>query len=451
VRHKRTNLAVTELVIEEARKVRKGSLPAEVREVAVNCILDWLAVSIAGAGEPLSKILVDEAREVGGVPAATIVVHGFKTSAGSAALVNAAQADVLDFSDTNLNMRGQPSAAVVAAALAQAEACGSSGAELLTAIVTGVDLQCRLGLLVSESLLQEGYHPTGTLTHFGTTAAAASLIGLPYDKWPYALGLAACQAAGLLASGGTMGKPFHSGKAAMSGILSASLAAKGFQSRPDAIEASGGFIDTHASSVEEDAFLASRGRYLILDTLVKAHAACFLTHSTIEAILALMRDNAISASMVETVALTVPTSHLSVCNIEQPTTALEAKFSLRASAAITLLDYDTSDLSVYDDSIVRDPRVVDLCARVSVTDDPQMPHSASRVVLHLVDGRELAHRADTGKPLPLPQQRTMLERKFNALVHPVIGHDRAEELRQTVLHIDESSAVNALLELTKAN
>jgi 2-methylcitrate dehydratase PrpD len=448
MRHRRTNLPVTELLIEEARKVHEGSLPTEVREVAINCMLDWLAVSIAGAGEPLSRILVDEAREVGGFPAASIVVHGFRTSASSAALINAAQADVLDYSDTNLNMRGQPSAAVVAAALAQAEACGCSGTGLLTAVVIGIDMQCRIGLLVSGSLLQEGFHPTGTLTHFGTTAAAASLSGLHYDKWPHALGLAACQAAGILASGGTMAKPFHSGKAAMNGILSASLAARGFLSRPDALEASDGFIDTHASSVDEDAFLASRDRYLIVDTLVKAHAACFLTHSTIEAILALMRDNKIDASMVKTVALTVPTSHLSVCNIERPTTALEAKFSLRASAAITLLAYDTSDLSVYDESIVRDSRVVDLCTRVSVAEDPQMPHSASRVVLHLVDGRELVYTADTGKPLPLVQQRMLLERKFNALVPPVIGQHRAEELRQAVLNIEDVRSANTLLELT---
>jgi 2-methylcitrate dehydratase PrpD len=58
-------------------------------------------------------------------------------------------------------------------------------------------------------------------------AAAALLLGLDATRWAHALGTAATQAAGLHASGGTMSKPFHSGKAAADGLLAANLAQRG--------------------------------------------------------------------------------------------------------------------------------------------------------------------------------------------------------------------------------
>src|SRR5438477_425850 len=57
------------------------------------------------------------------------------------------------------------------------------------------------------------------------------------------LGAAATQTAGLVASFGTMAKPFHAGKAAMDGVVAAQLAANGFETATGLLEPGGGLDD----------------------------------------------------------------------------------------------------------------------------------------------------------------------------------------------------------------
>lgn len=112
-------------------------------------------------------------------------------------------------------------------------------------------------------LLERGFHPTGNVATFGAAAAASRLLNLGPDRTAMALGLAATQAAGLLASGGTMAKPFHSGKAAFNGLLSARLAARGFIGKADALGAPAGFLTTHGSDTRESAGkFGDEGRFI---------------------------------------------------------------------------------------------------------------------------------------------------------------------------------------------
>ena len=57
-------------------------------------------------------------------------------------------------------------------------------------------------------------------------------------------------------------------------------------------------------------------------------------------------------------------SLFSICNIEEPKTGLEGKFSLRATTAMALLGEDTSDLATFSDAKVTASEVVSLRDRV---------------------------------------------------------------------------------------
>src|SRR6185295_11371004 len=104
------------------------------------------------------------AKEQGGHPQSTVILHGLKTSPMFAALINGSAADALDYSDANRHMRGHTTPAIVAAALAVSEALNRSGPEFLSAIVAGVELACRLGSMMQPPEgLRAGFHPTGNL------------------------------------------------------------------------------------------------------------------------------------------------------------------------------------------------------------------------------------------------------------------------------------------------
>ena len=369
------------------------------------------------------------------------------------AIVNVALPTIknaLDFSDANLAMRGHTTPAVVAASLALAERRQASGRELLTAIVAGIEMECRVGLLMQPTHLRWGFHPTGNTAPFGAAAASAWLLGLDEGQWPHALGIAATQAAGLLASGGTMSKPFHSGKAATNGVMAASLAQRGFLARADAIEAREGFLDTHATGRNEELLFASRGRYYVLDTVFKAHAACQLTHSSIENMLKLKREHDVRPDDVEAIELEVPTRHLGVCNILEPKTGLEGKFSLRATAAMALLGDDTRDIAAYNAERLRHPDLVKLRDRVTVTPRDDLLAATSIGTLKLRDGRHVSATTDTYEPLrDLPLQLDIITRKFFSLVTPILGAGGAKRLCATIMGADRLESVQPLLELSR--
>ena len=439
--------SITPFLVEEARRLSLRPLPPEVLDAARHCVLDWLAVSLAGAEQPLVAPLMQMAEEQGGKPISSVLRHGFKTSPAFAALINGSMSDALDFADSNQNMRGHSTPGVVAAALAMTESRNGSGADLLASIIAGVETETRIGVAMKRTL-KPGWHPTGSIAPFGCAAAAARSRGLNDEQWIHALAIVATQAAGLHNSGGTMSKPFHSGKAAMNGILSASLAEHGFRGNPQAIEASEGFLSTRGEAVDPEGLLASSGKYLILETTFKSHAACALTHDTIDNLLYLMKEKGVTPAQVEKVEVQVPTLYLRVCNIDEPKTGLQAKFSLRAVAAMTLLGDDTTDINAYTDERMAVPEVRDMRRRMEVQPKDDLNYVSNTNVI-LKDGRTLTARNDV-RPSSKnsAQEPGPVRRKFGMLVTPLLGREATQELEHRVLTLEKLESVKTLIELS---
>ncbi len=246
-----TNL--TELLAARAASLRWEDIPESARAVARQCLLDYLGVAIAGAGEPLVRLLFDEMRDAGGAGQASVIGHAVVLPALSAALVNGAAAHALDYDDVNVAIPGHPSVAILPGLLALAELERASGRELGAAFVAGYETACRIGAALQPGHYNLGFHATGTVGSIGAAAACARLLGLSAAATAAALGIAATQAAGLKAQFGTMCKPFHAGKAAQNGLLAARLAARGFASRADIVECAQGFAATHSADFSPEA------------------------------------------------------------------------------------------------------------------------------------------------------------------------------------------------------
>src|SRR5215510_15763227 len=79
-------------------------------------------------------------------------------------------------------------------------------------------------------------------------------------------------------------KPFLAGRAAANGVLAARLASRGFTANPGVLEVAQGFVATQSDSDPSIDVPLRRPGSLVVETLFKYHAACYLTHSSIEAI-----------------------------------------------------------------------------------------------------------------------------------------------------------------------
>jgi 2-methylcitrate dehydratase PrpD len=107
---------------------------------------------------------------------------------------------------------------------------------------------------------------------------------------------------------------------------------------------------------------------------------------------------------------------LSVCNIPDPQTGLQAKFSYAQVLAMRLLGHDTARLETYCDALCADPEVVALRRRVDVTGDEDVPETASRVTIILKDGTHRQATHDLTQPMPLDARRTKVLAKAESLL-----------------------------------
>ena len=441
-------IEVTSTLARFASTLQYENIPTPALQVAKQCLLDWLGVTLAGTDDQTSEILLAEVLEDGGAPQATILRYGHRTCAKNAALVNGTFSHALDYDDVNAAMPGHPSVPVIPAVLALAEKTGASGSDVLTAIVAGIEVECYVGQYLTQAHYLKGWHATGTLGTLGAAAATARLLGLDPNQTAMALGIAGTQAAGMKSMFGTMCKPLHAGKAATNGLAAALLARRGFTSRVDALECVQGFAETHSPDAPVAESLNGLGQvYFLPETLFKFHAACYGTHASIDAATKVRRAHAPSADDIEHIEVRVPSGNLRMCNISRPTTGLEAKFSLSMTTTMGLLGEPTDRIDAYNEALCRRQDLVGVGNRLRVVGDDDMNPFTSEVIVSLRNSVVVRELADAGKPAcDLDDQGRRLEEKFVALAKPIIG-TAADEAIAAVRDFQLAKSVDHLIAL----
>jgi 2-methylcitrate dehydratase PrpD len=410
--------------------------PPSAREQARLSLLDWSAVAVAGAGEPVSRIVREMLAEEAGTPESTVLGALYKLPARAAALANGTTAHALDYDDTHFGFTGHPSAPVIAAALARAEKSGVGGAALLDAILVGAEATCRIGRWLGKAHYERGFHQTATSGSFGAAAACARLMGLDEERVRHAFGIASTRSSGLKSQFGTMGKPYHAGMAAANGVEAVSLAARGFVSRPDGIECKQGFAGTHdGAGGDPRSILEGLGREFQFERVqYKYHACCHGTHAALEALLAIRRQSDIAPAAVERVVITVHPQWLQVCNIANPASGLEAKFSYRFTAALALAGMDTGALATFADEICRRVDLIALRDKVSVETDPAMAEMAAAIRLQTAAGT-FTRAFDLESPAPQGQRDKLI-----AKARSLLGPARASALWTAISDLENRPA-----------
>lgn len=434
-----------------ASGLNHNDMPAAAREVARQCLLDVLGVTLAGASEPLVEMLAAEATEAGGAEQASVIGRGFKTSVAQAALVNGSAAHALDYDDVLKAMSGHPTVPVYPTLLALAERDDRSGQDLITAFVAGVEVEARIGAMMVTGHYARGWHSTGTIGTFAAAAAAGRMLGLDDEAMARAFGIAGTQAAGLKSMFGTMCKPLHAGKAAQNGLMAALLAKRGFSSRHNVLDCEQGFVATQSDGVERAKAVEGLGdAFHTPDVLFKYHAACYGAHAPIEAALKAARHPAFDPKLVEKVDVTVHQSCIGMCDIPEPTTGLEGKFSLSHNVALGLLQQADGALSLYDDARMSDDAPKAIRPKVSVIGSTGNGNFEAQVIVHQSDGVVIRETHDVAAPeRDLGRQWAKLEGKFRALAEPALGESRAGEVIDLCRGVEQAESLRPLMDAVR--
>ena len=439
---------LAEFVVKTTLRDCPDAAVAQVRRAA----LDSIGVVLAGASEPVAGSVRAVARAEGGAPLCTVLGTSLRTSATWAALANGTAGHAHDFDDTNFALLGHPSVPLLAAILAAAETEPADGAAVTAAYLIGFEVSAALGAALNPGHYTRGWHATASIGSLGCAAAAASVLGLDLVQTRHVLGLAASLASGLKENFGSMTKPFHAGHAARNGVFAALVAREGLTASDSALEGRQGYAAAFSqATLAPDAFdhLGQRWQVLTSGIAVKPYPSCALTHSAIDALLALRAHHGLGAEQVAEIEVGVNHVVPDVLRHDRPTNGLERKFSMQFCAAAALAS-GRVDLGSFGDGPVADAGTRELMGRVRMVVDPTLPDGLSeqawtRVTVRLRDGRTLdsAPRGASGHP-EQPLSDAQLRDKFLACATPVIGADEADGVATQLTHLEDIPDVRAL-------
>jgi 2-methylcitrate dehydratase PrpD len=370
-------------------------VPEEAVRIARMGFIDCIGTMIAGRKEDSVRIMTEVLAPADGPSTLTF---GTRTSpAPEAAWINGTAAHALDYDDVGL--RGHPSTVLVPAILADGEALGSSGADMITAYIAGYEVWAELFRRDTGLLHQKGWHPTGLYGAVAAAAACARLRKLDAEKSAVAIALGGSQAGGLMSNFGSMTKPFHAGKAAHAGIMAARLAEAGFTANTDALEHPQGFLHAISPTGTEDRTsppLAGTEWAILSQGLgIKKYPTCYCTHRAIDCVLDLVSGSPVRAEEVKKITVSISDYFSTVLRNHQPDTGLAAKFSIEFAMASGIVAKRVGLRELTDDFVQR-PDIQALMQKVEIITtaeyDPAMPGAAPHdsVRIELDDGRTVA-------------------------------------------------------------
>lgn len=435
-----------------------------------NRMIDSLGLCLAAKSEKLDAGVTELMNEWGGKADSSIFGTNFKMPAASAALVNGTLAHSLDFDDTHLPSVLHPSASVIPATIAQAQAVNASGKEVITAAALGLEICVRVGMggyLKEEGniFFNKGWHATSICGAIAAAGLASKLLKLDKKGICDAMSIAASMSSGIIEanrSGGSV-KRLHCGWAAHSGIIAASLAKGGFTGPPTVFEGRFGFYNAFLDGqYDKNVITADLGKkWLTEDIFYKPYPANHYTHAGIDAALALKKEYNIDIDDIDDIKLYCPEDVLRTIAEPRedkinPESGYHAKFSGPFTIATALLGGGGLGVSFDDftDEKAADKNILNLAAKVQTFSDKEcdeiFPYQfPAKLHITMLDGKKymkniLVNRGGPSNPLSNDELRF----KFKINATKYLNEQEADNLATAIMTLDNEPNIDALIALT---
>jgi len=430
---------VTELSYED--------IPASVVSHAKWLVLDLLGVAIMGERHPSAggvKMLV---RSLGSSGLSTMIGHKTRVTCSWAAFANAAFAQVHDANDGHVTAGSfggfsHPGRIVVPTAFALGEQETATGRELLTAIVVGYEVMCRI----------RGRNPQPPTGSYGAAAVGARLLGLSADETLHAIGIAGhLDPRRKQYLSGSDANHITSGYIARLGVDSALLAKFGSSGPPI-------YDERTLTTRYKSKGLGSE--YEILNTYTKPYPTCRMTHAAVDAVLALRDqiENPTESITEVRIHQVSPGMYVTEPDVTFESSHKTCEFSLPYVVAVALVDGHVGESQFTADRIA-DQRIHSLMKRIHVVADDELdaqylvrdmglfePRPAT-VHIVLSDGQVLSKTVLYPKGHPRnPLTDEERKEQFRNHSEPSLGADRTRRLMESILRLEDARDPTEVME-----
>ncbi len=455
---------------EFATAVSYERLPDRVVDSVRERLLDTLGICVAATALGTSAAARDWVLEQGGRPQAQAVGLPGRVPAALAGFLNGVLAHSLDYDDTHLPSVLHPSASVIPAALAAAQAADLSGADgraVIAAIAAGLEVCVRIGMAGydpharNSTFFEHGQHATSICGALGGAVSAGLLLGLDTTGVTHAIGVAASMASGLIEAnrtGGTV-KRLHCGWAAHAAVSAAQLVRHGFTGPATVLEGRFGFFQAWLRGHFDPAAITEGlgSDWSVPGIFFKPYPANHFTHAAIDAAIRLrasgVRPADVESAILGVAAPTVRTIGEPIDAKRVPQTGYMAQFSGPYAVAAGLIGGSGLGVGLADftDELARDPGRRALMARVSVVADDRctdvFPRQFPAVLrVRTRDGRELVAEVMTNRGGPdHPLTYTELITKFRDNTRGMLDEAARDRVERAIARLEELTDVAEIL------
>jgi len=431
-------------------ETRYEDIPAAVIARTREILVDSFPVIASGMRTPelvaLAATQIDE-----GVNGPCWVIGTGRTAGRfDAAMLNGVAGAWLDYDEGNFLANGHPGMQVLPAALAVSQATGASGKQFLAAFALGYEVVARIG---AASKLKLIVNPHGTFGVVGAALATARLLGVDgaHGRAIASLAASSCMATNrhTMRDGATV-RNWYAGHSGSMGQMAVRLVQSGFTAPQDGVSTT--FSMVLGEGFDPAIAVDRLGRHWMLPGgYLKLYPTARYAHSAIDALfdaLAGAPAEAIGHEDIERIDVRAYRLAALLAN-NAPAGWFGTRFSIPFAIA-TLIVGGRNGLDAFSDEAVADPAIKALALRVDLREDEAFNrHYPLRqqveLAIHLKDGRryEGSCSITSGEPTR-PHATADLDRKYRDLAYPLWGRDKAEALRDALLHIEDCADMRNL-------
>ena len=232
----------------------------------------------------------------------------------------------------------------------------------------------------------------------------------------------------------------------MNGVISAYLAKDGFTGPETIFEGDKGFCKATSNEYDLGKLTENlgpgRGEYKLLTNSFKIHATCRHIHSSLDAAIAIVNENALNAGDITSIDIRLYDAGMDLLERKavKPRYGFEAMFSIPFCVATAVI-HGSVGLEAFTDERLRDGEIEKLMPRVHLHRDKALNKDYPRewpAIVKITTGSGAFERrvdypkGDSENPLSLDE----LVAKFRGMVSGIIPDARAEALIQRMLDIE---------------
>ncbi len=431
------------------------TIPEKVIKKTKDLILDTLGICIASSKMDFGKAALGLIAGWGGVPESSLIGSEAKVPAQNAAFANGVLGHGQDYDDTHTESVVHPSACLVPVALSVGEKTGASGREILTALVSGLEVMIRIGMPALNKFHLRGFHTTSICGTFASALVTAKLMGMGREKMVEALGISGSFTSGLLECipSSSWAKRLHAGWAGLCGIVAAELANTGYTGPRTVFEGKLGLYNSflRSESIDLNVIFKSLGTdWEILNVRPKLYPCCHYLQSYLDCVSFMRREFHLNPKDITKIDCKVAQGAVNIiCEPWEkkisPKTAYDARFSLPFAVSL-MLAKGKAGVEEFSERYLEDEEIRSLMGTLRYEVEPSflvkdMPGYVS-VRLKNEDHYEYEIKQVRGDALH-PIQREELLEKFNQNTS-FLDRGRGKRIAELIFEFDRLDRMDAL-------